>query len=287
MATTRCRPKQGLRRHRSRTRRSGAIARSVAHSGAQGVLMVGNPLLHRTDDEVVTPFGETTMAHGSPTGFPLDVLGTLRHASEDGGHEVFTRLEAVLIGDEAPAPAHVAAIALRCRLDERPAEVGDVLDASARLRLLPVDETDRLPVPNDYVPGLQIVVDHALVSVHEARGQIVEAPYDPGELTEVDPLTRRCGDTWDPGEDLAAGIVHAERSGSPPHASVFEMSQDAVHQFGVRTRCTPDRVANAHRAVHGPSVAGAAGPGHAHCVPPMEENPADLRRPTGHQGCPG
>lgn len=195
------------------------------------------------------------MTYRSAGGLRLDVLCASRHASQDGGHEVVAGLQSVVVREGAPAATHVAEIAVWRRLDERPAEVGDVLDSSTRSCLLPVDETDWHPVLNDHVPGLQIVVDHALVSGHEAGGQIVEAPYHPGERRQVDLVTRRGGHTGDPREDLIALVVDTERSGSPRHARVLEMPQNPVHQSRIRTGRTPHRVADTHRATHCLSVA--------------------------------
>ena len=81
---------------------------------------------------------------------------------------------------------------------------------------------------NDHVPRLQIVVDDALVPLHEAGSQVVEAPHHGSELVEVDLLRGRRSQSWDPGQDLAALVVDAKRPGNPWHAGGLEVAQDPV-----------------------------------------------------------
>src|SRR5687768_1020779 len=108
------------------------------------------------------------MANGAPTGVSLDGLGAVRHASHDSCDEVVARPEAVRIGDASPPLPDITGVAPRSRLDEGPTQIGDVLHPSAGPCLLPVDETDRLALSHDDIPGLQVVVDDAFASFDEA-----------------------------------------------------------------------------------------------------------------------
>ena len=105
------------------------------------------------------------MANGAPTGLSLDVLGAVHHASQDDRDEIIVRPETVRISDESPPLPDLTAVARRSRLDEGPTQIGDVLHSSASPCLLPIDETDRLALSHDDIPGLQVVVDDALGSL--------------------------------------------------------------------------------------------------------------------------
>ena len=218
---------------------------------------------------MVTTIVKQAMAYGAPTGLSLDVLGAVAHASQDCRDEVVARSEPVRISDDSPPPPDLTAVAPRPRLDERPTEIGYVLHSSARPRLLPIDETDRLALSHDDIPGLQVVVDDALGSLDEADGQVVEASHHPGELREVDVLTGLGGHSWDPGHDLPTLVVDAERTWGPTDARYFEMAKDRLNQLSVIAGRAPGGVADPDRASHRhrvaqPALGGAMSPSDAH-----------------------
>ena len=80
------------------------------------------------------------------------------------------------------------------RWHERPAQLGDILDAAATSALFPVHQPDTVAGEDD-VARLKIIVHDALDTGHHPSGEVVELANDPRERIEPErvriPVVRR------------------------------------------------------------------------------------------------
>lgn len=129
------------------------------------------------------------MAYGAVRRQSLDVVATGPHLDQSSWHEVANRFEPVHLGDMAPTVADLNGVAVRFRLHEGPAQLGHIFDAATRSGLLPVDKSYGVPVSNNDVSGLQVVVDRALEALDQVRCEIVKLPHDADERDQLDLVT--------------------------------------------------------------------------------------------------
>jgi hypothetical protein len=104
-------------------------------------------------------------------------------------------------------------------------------------------------------------VDHALCSVDQPGGEVVELPGDAHELPQIDLVTRQRRHPGDPREHLASFLVDAQRARRPGDVGGLQVAQDPLHQAGVLASGASDRVADSDRTAHQNSVAHVAQPG--------------------------
>ncbi len=195
------------------------------------------------------------MACRVPGRLSFDVLGAGLYLGEHRREETVNRFEPVHVGEFAPSLADLARVAVGSRLDEGPAQLGDVLDALSGPSLFPIDQPYGESTSDDDVSRLQIVVDHTLEAVDHPSREIVQLPHHPGERDQIDLMTRCRGSPWDPGDDLAAQFIDPQRARSPHSASVSEKAQDALDERGVLGASPSDRIADAKRMIHQARVA--------------------------------
>src|SRR5260221_9562000 len=101
------------------------------------------------------------------------------HLAEHHRHENFASLEAVHIDNLAPTLAGLHGVAVGCRLDKGPTQLGDVLNPPSRPGLFPIDESYGDAVSNNNVSRLQIVVNDTVEAIDQQSGEIVKLPHDP------------------------------------------------------------------------------------------------------------
>jgi hypothetical protein len=136
-----------------------------------------------------------------------------------------------------------------------PADVREVVDASARRGDVPVDERHRHQVlVVDRVLRREVVVAHHFLGAGEAGagGEVVELPHQPGHPGEarLGVRVRLPGDvTVQIGQDLAAPLVDAEEPRRARPADPFEMGQQALGERRVCRPRPPDGVADSHDGV--------------------------------------
>ena len=209
---------------------------------------------------MVTAVGQDLVAR-RPTGrVALDVVDAGRHALPHGRQQGGTLLAAVEpVAGEHPAPptSDLPWVAAGLRFDERPAQVGHVLDPSTWAGLLPVDQADRSPVPDHDVAGLQVVVDQALGAVgkpgRERSGQVVELADHADQRLEVDLRAVGRGVALEPGQHLEA-VVDATGAWRPRRPGGLEAPQHVEDQRRVGTDGPPHGLAVTARTIaHAPS----------------------------------
>src|SRR4051794_632848 len=139
----------------------------------------------------MSPVGEGLVTYRLPSSFTLDVLGARLRLGEHRRHDVVRGLKSVLADKVAPTLAEIDRISLWCRLDERPAQLGNVFNTPSWPGLLPIDQSYGDTVLDHDVSGLQVIVDDALGPSNQTGGEGVELPYDARKQGQPDLVTPR------------------------------------------------------------------------------------------------
>ena len=204
---------------------------------------------------MISPVGEGPVTYRLPSSFTLDVLGARLRLGEHRRHDVVRSLKPVLADKVAPTLAEVDRISPWCRLDERPAQLGNIFNTPSWPGLLPIDQSYGDAVLDHDVSGLQIVVDYALETFNESRSEVVKLPHDAREQAQIDLTTRRRRLSGNPGEHLPFFFIDTQVARRPRDTCGLETAQDPLNQGSVLILGASDRVANADWAVHEDSVA--------------------------------
>jgi len=211
--------------------------------------------MHGVERQVIPSVGEDLMTDRLPSSFPLDVSGARLRLGEHRGHDIVGTAEPVLADEVAPSSAKFDRVSVGCRLDEGPAQLGNVFDSASWSDLFPIDQPYREAALDHDVSGLQVVVDHALGTFDQFRSEVVKLPHDACEQRQIDLVTRRHRLSRDPGEHLPFLFIDAQGARRPRDVCSLEVAQDPLSEAGVPALRAPHRVANASGPVHENSVA--------------------------------
>ncbi len=179
------------------------------------------------------------MAQRSAARLANNVIDASLDLGQCDSHNVGSIDQPVDVDSSAPLLANNFDIAQR-RVNESPAQLGDVLHTTTRAQLLPIDQTHAFLVDND-IAWLQVVVDKALMIGRQLIRYVMEMTNHSGQLVEqcwpTPPIIER--PTGQPGQQLLI-LLDTDEPRTPVRTGIGKTTKGHLDQSRVRPRRPPN-----------------------------------------------